>query len=142
MLPITYNTAASRALRLKCPRCGQGTLFKNWFVMHAKCEHCGLRYERAPGYFLGSAYVNYGIIALTLTVMYMGLHFGAEISNQTLAVPLVIYFTVTPLILFRYARSWWLAMDCYFDPTSFAESEDYLVRGEQYANQPPSNPTP
>ncbi len=142
MLPITYSTAASRALRLKCPRCGEGPLFKNWFVMHAKCPHCGLRYERAPGYFLGSAYVNYGIIALSMTAMYMGLHFGAGYSNQVLAPPLIAYCIILPLFLFRYARAWWLAMDCYCDPTSFAESEDYLIRGEQYANQVHSNPAP
>ncbi len=129
MLPITYGTAASRALQLRCPRCGEGPLFRNWLVMHSKCLHCELHYERAPGYFLGSAYVNYGIVALTLTVMYVVLHFGAEISNQWLVGPLIAYCTILPLILFRYARSWWLAMDCYFDPTSFAESEDYMVRG-------------
>ena len=131
MLPISYGTAVSRAVRLRCPRCGEGELFRNWFTMHPTCDHCHLRYERAPGYFLGSTYVNYGFIALTMTVMYMGLHFGAEISNQWLAGPLIAYCTVVPLILFRHARSWWLAMDCYFDPTSFAESEDYMVRGEE-----------
>lgn len=131
MLPIDYPTAASRALSLKCPRCGKGPLFRNWFTMHAECPNCHLRYERAPGYFLGSAYVNYGFIALTMTVAYMGLHFGAEISNQVLAGPLVAYCIITPLILFRYARAWWLAMDCYFDPTGFAESDDYMVRGAE-----------
>jgi hypothetical protein len=74
--------------------------------------------------------VNYGIIALTLTAMYMGLHFGAGISNAVLAGPLLAYCLLLPLLLFRYARSWWLAMDCYFDPTSFAESEDHMVQGE------------
>lgn len=131
MLPITYEAAVSRALGLRCPRCGEGKLFRNWFVMHPQCSHCHLRFERAPGYFLGSTYVNYGFIALTLTVIYMGLHFGAEISNRVLFGPLVAYFTLVPLLLFRYARSWWLAMDCYLDPTSFDESEDYMVRGAE-----------
>jgi uncharacterized protein (DUF983 family) len=131
MLPISYETAVSRALRLRCPRCGKGRLFRNWLIMPPKCLDCGLRYERAPGYFLGSAYINYGFVALTLTAMYMGLHFGAGISNQVLAGPLIAYSIIVPLILFRYARAWWLAMDCYFDPASFAEAEDYMVRGEK-----------
>lgn len=128
MQPINYGTAASRARRLLCPRCGEGPLFRNWFVMYPTCPKCGLRYERAPGYFLGSAYVNYGFVALTMTAMYMGLHFGADFSNQQLAGPLAAYCVIVPLILFRFARSWWLAMDCYFDPTSFDESEDGLIR--------------
>ena len=129
MLPITYETAASRALRLRCPRCGQGHLFRNWFIMHPTCTQCGLRFERAPGYFLGSAYVNYGLVALTMTILYMSLHYGAEISNEWLAGPLFAYSLIFPLVVFRYARSWWLAMDCYFDPTSFAESEDFMTPG-------------
>lgn len=95
--------------------------------MHAKCSECGLRFERAPGYFLGSAYVNYGIVALSLTVLYMGLHFGAEISNEVLSGPLVAYCVILPLFLFRYARSWWLAMDCYMDPTGFEDSDDSMI---------------
>jgi uncharacterized protein (DUF983 family) len=127
MLPITYGTAVQRALGLRCPRCGEGHLFRNWFSMNETCAHCGLRYERAPGYFLGSAYVNYGFISISLTVMYMVLHYGADIGNEWLAGPLIAYCVIVPLILFRYARSWWLAMDCYFDPTSFAPSEDYMT---------------
>lgn len=96
--------------------------------MYPTCPNCGLRYERAPGYFLGSAYVNYGIVAGSMTIMYLLLHFVAEISNQVLAGPLIAYCTLVPLILFRYARSWWLAMDCYFDPVGFDETEDYLTR--------------
>ena len=139
MLPITYETAASRALRLRCPRCGEGPLFRKWLMMHDCCEHCGLKYERAPGYFLGSAYVNYGFISITLTAMYMGLHFGAEISNQILTPPLLIYCTVVPLVLFRHARAWWLAMDCYFDPTSFAVENDAMVSGEHRGGLPLEN---
>jgi uncharacterized protein (DUF983 family) len=129
MLPIAYGTAISRALRLRCPRCGKGSLFRSWFAMHDHCPHCHLKYERAPGYFLGSAYINYGFMALTITVLYVSLHFGAEIDNKWLTGPLIIYTIIVPLILFRYARAWWLAMDCYFDPTSFAQEEDSLLPG-------------
>lgn len=87
--------------------------------MHERCPNCSLKYERAPGYFLGSTYVNYGFMALTTTAMYMGLHYGAEFSNEVLAIPLSIYCLTMPIILFRYARSWWLAMDCYCDPIGF-----------------------
>ena len=116
---LSYGTVASRALKLRCPRCGKGLLFKNLIMMHERCPECSLKYERAPGYFLGSTYVNYGFMAITVTSMYMALHYGAEISNEILTIPLLIYCIVMPIILFRYARAWWLAMDCYCDPTGF-----------------------
>ena len=58
---------------------------------------------------------------MVMTVMsaYFALHYGADISNDRLTIPLLIYCLVMPLIVFRYARSWWLAMDCYCDPIGF-----------------------
>ena len=119
MSGLEYGTFVSRALRLRCPRCGVGVLFKNLILMHDRCPNCGLKYERAPGYFLGSTYINYGFMAITVTSLYMSLHYGASISNEALTIPLMIYCIVVPIFLFRYARSWWLAMDCYCDPTGF-----------------------
>jgi uncharacterized protein (DUF983 family) len=116
---FSYGTAVSRAFHLRCPRCGEGALFRNLITMNERCPACSLKYERAPGYFLGSTYVNYGFMALTMTGMYMALHFGAGISNEVLTAPLLVYCVVMPIILFRYARAWWLTMDCFCDPSSF-----------------------
>ena len=120
---ISYGTFVSRAFKLRCPRCGVGPLFKSFITMHDRCSHCSLKYERAPGYFLGSTYLNYGFMAITTTTSYMALHYGADISNQRLAPFLGAYCLLMPLILFRYARSWWLAMDCYCDPIGFGRHE-------------------
>ena len=66
-----YLTMLGRALRLRCPRCGEGMLFLGWFHMRSRCDWCGLIYEREPGFFLGSIYVNYGLTAVLTTA---GLH--------------------------------------------------------------------
>ena len=58
-------------------------------------------------------------MAITTTSMYIGLHYGAELSNEVLAIPLLVYCVVMPIILFRHARAWWLTMDCYCDPIGF-----------------------
>src|SRR4029077_18247420 len=58
-----------RGLRLECPRCGGARLFSGWFTMASECPLCGLRYERAQGYFVGAIYINY---AMTVTIMIGG----------------------------------------------------------------------
>lgn len=121
MAGISYGMAASRAARLRCPRCGEGALFCGLLTMHQSCGQCGFVYQRDPGYFLGSTYINYGFTSLTLTVLYIVLHFGYGLSNQLLAAPLVSYCVIVPLVMFRYARAWWLAMDCFMDTTGFQE---------------------
>jgi uncharacterized protein (DUF983 family) len=104
-----------RALRLRCPRCGIGPLFSGWFTMPERCSGCRLKYERAPGYFLGAAYINYGITAVLLLVVYPTLHYGFALSNKDLAPWLAGLVILFPLFAFRYARALWLALDCQFD---------------------------
>lgn len=84
--------------------------------MNGRCERCGFRFERGPGYYLGSTYVNYGITAGVTTVAYVGLHFGAGVSNRLLLPGLAGFCVVFPLVFFRFARSLWLNLDCLFDP--------------------------
>lgn len=38
---------ASAALRGRCPRCGEGKLFKGFVAMPASCGNCGLNYRFA-----------------------------------------------------------------------------------------------
>lgn len=83
--------------------------------MPERCPNCNMKYERAPGYFLGSAYVNYGITAVVLMFAYFVLHFGFRWSNRQLALPLSAFCVLFPLWAFRYARAVWLALDCHFD---------------------------
>jgi hypothetical protein len=108
-----------RAMRLRCPRCGEGKLFTGLFDMPADCPQCRLRFERAPGYFLGSIYINYGVTAVTLMFGYFLLHSALKYTNRQLAAPLVGFCVVFATFFFRYARALWLALDCFFDPASF-----------------------
>lgn len=110
-----------RALRLRCPRCGEGRLFLGWFTMPERCSRCGLKYERAPGYYLGAAYINYGLIALGSTFAFLLLRFGADIPTDRLKYPLLAACVIVPLLTFRHARALWLALDCHFDPSVLAD---------------------
>jgi uncharacterized protein (DUF983 family) len=112
---LQLGIARRRALRLRCPRCGGGKLFRGWFSMYESCPNCKLKYERAPGYFLGSTYVNYGFTASITTVAYVALHFGLGYSNRTIVGPLIAFVIIFPILFFRYARALWLALDLYFD---------------------------
>lgn len=51
----------SAMLKGKCARCRRGDMFKAPFsnVMYEQCDHCGLTFERNPGYFYTAMYVTY-----------------------------------------------------------------------------------
>jgi len=111
-----YWSVMWRSWRLRCPRCGQGLLFLGWFRMRRRCDWCGLNYEREPGFFLGSIYVNYGLTAVLVTISYFALYAANIFPQQDVLVILAVFCFVFPVWFFRYARSLWLGFDQYWDP--------------------------
>lgn len=114
----------ARALRLRCPWCGTGPLFKGWLGMHRRCTGCGLRFEREEGYFLGSIYLNYGSAIVVGLVLHLLLQ---EVWHVPLAIglPLVLVATVVSGLLgFRHARALWLAFDLRIDPPAEGEFQE------------------
>jgi uncharacterized protein (DUF983 family) len=113
---MRFRTLLGRALRLRCPLCGEGRLFRGWFAMHPQCPHCGASLEREPGFYLGSIYINYGLTALLVAVVYPVLLFRGVASNQVLLVGALAFTILFPLVLFPWSRSLWLAFDQWYDP--------------------------
>lgn len=119
--PNSFGQAFSRGIRLKCPMCSEGRLFDGFIRMQKCCSVCGFHFERGPGYFLGSTYINYGVTTLLTTWTYMVLRFGFGISKSVLIPALGAFCVIFPVLFFRYARSLWLSFDCYFDRTGAME---------------------
>ena len=89
-------------------------LFTGWFRMRSVCDLCGLRFERAQGYWVGAIYVNYGV---TTVIALAGFFLTYP------AVPMVVqlvgwgtFVVLFPLWFFRYSRSLWLAIEYFVNP--------------------------
>ena len=120
---IQFGEALSRGVRLRCPMCGDGRLFGSAFKMRTECEECRFRFERESGYFLGSTYINYGATAVLATGMYVVLLFVFEIEKEWILPGLLAFCLIFPLVFFRFARSLWLSLDCFFDRVGAAEAQ-------------------
>jgi uncharacterized protein (DUF983 family) len=100
-----------RAARLRCPRCGGGALFRRPFVMHAACPHCGFSYEREPGFYLGSIYLNYGATVILTGGLYAASVMGLGLSHETALAACLAVAVLAPVLLFHHARAFLLALD-------------------------------
>src|SRR5262245_58417027 len=103
-------------LRLRCPNCGLGSLYKSPFGMRARCEYCDITFEREQGYFIGAIYVNIIVtesLLLLLLVIY-SLVTGA--INERIIVILIVMAIVLPLVFYHHSRSLWLSFDHIMDP--------------------------
>jgi uncharacterized protein (DUF983 family) len=119
---LTFPQAVRRGVTLRCPSCARGKLFRGLLRMNQKCSNCEFSFERSPGYFLGSTYINYGVTAATTTFSYVLLHFGFECTNSQLLPGLVTFIAIFPLVFFRFARSLWLSLDCFLDRVGASEA--------------------
>jgi uncharacterized protein (DUF983 family) len=119
-----------RALRLRCPACGQSPIFRGWFSMYETCASCGRRFDRGPGYLLGSIYFNYGITAMLVLVGYFAMFFGDVLADWQRLVLLSVFATVFATWFFRYARALWMAFDERWDPWP-NEEEARAMRSEE-----------
>jgi len=96
----------------KCPRCHEGKVFESnspfSFKMNNTCSHCGLKYEKEPGFFYGAMYVSYGLMAAVLIAWLvadlMWMHNPPHILLAIVASNMIVLF---PLV-FRLARLLWL----------------------------------
>jgi uncharacterized protein (DUF983 family) len=89
----------ARGLLCRCPRCGQGKLFKGFLTLKAACEKCGLDYSFADAgdgpaifsMFFGGFVVVFA--ALAVEVAYQPPYW----VHAALWLPLILIVTLGPL---------------------------------------------
>jgi hypothetical protein len=96
-------------------------MFRGMLSMNARCAHCGLWFERGPGYFLGSIYVNYALTATIATAAYVAPMLAGHRSPTWLLAAATAFCIVFPLAFFSRARSLWLAINHWLSPINPAE---------------------
>src|SRR5262245_20482927 len=103
-------------LRMRCPQCHEGRVFRSLVTMHDSCPSCGCVFEREPGYFVGAMYVSYALAVplylLLAGILRLVLRGWSDLAVLALALPLFVPFA--PL-LFRYSRVIWMHVDRAFD---------------------------
>ena len=113
-------TSLVSGFRQRCPQCQRGHLFRNWytFQLNDRCPVCNLRFDRGNGYYIGATALNLLIAEFVATAFWLPLA-----VDQT--VPLWIAYTVgvgasigLPVLGWRPARSFWLAIDRYLNPVT------------------------
>lgn len=110
----------------KCPKCRVGEIYASPMYsfsgqkMHIKCPHCGMAYEREPGYFYAAMYVSYAFIVAELVTLAIGTSILTGSDNPWLyiAVLLVVVGLLAPLNL-KYSKVillHWLTPGLHYHP--------------------------
>ncbi|EEI93445.1 DUF983 domain-containing protein [Sphingobacterium spiritivorum] len=125
-MKYTLSNELKSALEGKCPRCRKGDLFKAPLFsfrskkMNETCPHCGLKFEKEPGYFYVAMYISYAFnVAELLTACFATyfltnnlespwLYLGVSLSAAILMAPVnyrysrvVLLYWLTPSFRYR-----------------------------------------
>lgn len=100
-------------LQAKCPRCGQGHMFKdpnpyniyNYDKMNRYCSNCNMDFENETGFYFGAMYVSYAIcVAISVAVFIIyALIFGFGRIYIYLIANSILLFLLWPFV-FRLSR--------------------------------------
>ena len=130
MIGVDYWTLLGRGLRLRCPVCGKGKLFKRFFTMYEKCPICNFTFEREEGYFTGAMAINLVISELLVTAAVLPFSVMAGLNPSIPFYPILLAGLplpiVLPLIFFRHSRALWMSTDHWWNPPNYRPPQGRL----------------
>jgi uncharacterized protein (DUF983 family) len=109
--PQGYVPVLEAFIKAKCPRCRRGDIYSTPTYsfggqkMHERCSHCGLHYEREPGYWYVAMFVSYAFNVAEMVTFAIGLHIltGSNSPWVYVAVLMGVIFVLSPFN-YRYSR--------------------------------------
>ncbi len=95
------------AVRGGCPACGGPGAFRSLYALRERCPHCGVRFERDAGSWLGAAVIAYGFTIVVLALVGWWLVARAGGLGAGLEWWLVAAGVTTVLLVYRPVKGWW-----------------------------------
>lgn len=104
------------ASKCKCPRCHQGDVFQSsalnltkFAKTYERCTHCGLKFEKEPGFFVGAMYFSYAVsvaifVAVGIAVVVLSNIFKFEATVTTFIISIIAVSALMMPFNFRYSR--------------------------------------
>ncbi len=110
----------------KCPKCRVGNIYTKPIYsltgqkIHDHCPHCGMTYEREPGYFYAAMYVSYAFIVAELVTLAVATSIltGSDDPWLYIIILLVVVGVLAPFNL-RYSKVillHWLTPGLHYHP--------------------------
>lgn len=102
--------AAWTGMRLTCPACGQGRIYRSLQQMNPECPHCGVRFEREEGDFLGAMVIAYSITAMLVAA---GVFILLLLTDMSATAHIILWSTAATLFLvttYRNMKGIWIGI--------------------------------
>lgn len=121
------STIITRALRLRCPHCGGGGLFRRWLQMADACPTCG--YSLASGNRVGANLINLVASEVTLlvglTIIFVRTWPNPPWTALQFGAPALM--VILPLVLYPFSKMLFVAFDLAMHPEAQPDARSHGV---------------
>ena len=120
-MSVPTETLLRRGARRRCPVCGQGKLFRFWVRMAPECPQCGLVFDRLPGHWLGSWFLNICLVQLVV-VLILSIGVAATWPEPPMWIiggATALSAVLVPFLFFPISRTLWCAIDLAMRPLDY-----------------------
>lgn len=115
-----------RALRLRCPNCGVGRMFRRWVHMLPHCSNCAFRFDRGESdYFIGAYTINLIVAELMIVIAFViaMVVTWPDVPWNLIKWGLIGFMIPFPLFTYPFSKALWVAVDLIFRP---ADPSDFV----------------
>jgi uncharacterized protein (DUF983 family) len=101
----------TRALRLRCPACGQSSIVRGPFQIRHHCPQCRSLFKREEGFFVGAIMANVITTEFVILVACFVWLFLFGSTYEKALVALFITALIFPVAFYHHSWSLWLGFD-------------------------------
>jgi uncharacterized protein (DUF983 family) len=97
-------------MRLRCPSCRQGRIYRNWRDMNEECPVCGVVFQPDEGDFVGAMVIAYSITAVLICI---GAALLAIFTDLDVATQIIVWAIFSCLFLpltYRNMKGIWIGI--------------------------------
>lgn len=127
----TKYTLWPAVVHAKCPRCRRGDMFATPMygfksqAMNTTCSHCGLTYEREPGYFYVSMLISYAMFVAEMVTIAVAISvLTGSVNPWVYVIVIMAAGVLLSPFNFRYSRVmllFWLTPGLHYHPEMSAD---------------------
>ena len=110
---MSFGAMLRRALRRRCPRCGERDIWKSWFNTKDRCPTCFHVYEREEGYWVMAIVINTALVEAIFAVGFVAglIASWPDVNWQLLLVVGLVTNGILPFLFFPFSKTLWIALD-------------------------------
>lgn len=107
---VDGKTLIRRALRRRCPVCGQGAMFRSHFKINPTCGVCHITFWRDPGEVLGAMYFDWAVAMAAFLSLWAALAWLTNLSELAQFFILSAAAGAAVIIFYPWSRCFWTVL--------------------------------